>query len=325
MFKTGAVIGKFYPFHLGHKYLIDYAQLHTKELFIIVSWNKNENISAETRYSWIKDTYPKAHVLLIEDKDYDQNDSNLWAQLTKQWLRFTPEAVFTSEEYGKNWAKYLGCKHVEVDLARKIVPISGTKIRSNPLKYWEYMLPEVRSYFVKKICLVGAESTGKSTLSLDLAKHYQTVWVPEYGRAHWEARLPKGKDFKWSEKDFIKICSEQNKLEDDLKLEANKVLICDTNAFATSVWFERYMNYDSKLIDNFSKDREPDLYIVTDVHTPFEDDGTRDGEHIREWMHNRFLEKLEKRKIPYIEVNGSRAERLEQVIKAIDMLLRDAN
>jgi NadR type nicotinamide-nucleotide adenylyltransferase len=321
MFKTGAVIGKFYPFHLGHKYLIDVAQTQAQNLYIMVCWNKSETIPAELRYKWLSEAYPSATVMLIEDLDYDQEDSKLWAKLTKEWLGFTPEAVFTSEKYGDKWAEYLGCKHVQVDIDRKTFPVSGTKIRSNPYKNWELMTPTVRSYFAKKVVLVGSESTGKSTLSQDLAKHYKTVWVPEYGRTHWEARLPKGADFVWSEKDFIKIAVEQNRHETELISEANKVLICDTDVFATSIWFERYMNYKPKIIDDLAAQSEPSLYILTDVDTPFEDDGTRDGEHLRVWMHRRFVDELTKKNVPWISVSGSRSERLKQAVKAIDALI----
>jgi NadR type nicotinamide-nucleotide adenylyltransferase len=240
-------------------------------------------------------------------------------------LGFVPEAVITSEKYGETWANYLGCKHVLVDLDRKTFPVSGTKIRKNPYKYWEFLLPEVRSYFAKKVCLVGAESTGKSTLSLDLATYYKTVWAPEYGRTHWEMRLPQGEQFVWGEKDFLKIVEEQNRYEDELLKEANRVLICDTDAFATSIWFERYMNYHLDLLDKYSEGREPDLYILTDVNTPFEDDGTRDGENIREWMNERFIAELEKKKVPYIKVSGTRIERLKQAVDEIDKLLNLAS
>jgi NadR type nicotinamide-nucleotide adenylyltransferase len=322
MYKRTAVIGKFYPFHLGHKHLIDVAQAQSEALYIMVCWNKNESIPAGTRYNWLRSAYPNANVLLVEDKDYDQNDSKLWAKLTVKWLGFVPDAVFTSESYGDTWAKYLGCEHVLVDRDRATVPISGTKIRKDPFKYWEYMLPIVRSYFVKKVCLVGAESTGKSTLSLALAKQFKTTWAPEYGRAHWESRLPKEDLFQWSEDDFVKIAEEQNRLEDELVLEANKVLICDTNAFATAIWFERYMNYSSARVDILAKERHYDLYIVPDINTPFEDDGTRDGEHLRGWMNGRFIEELKKTGVPYIVASGSAAERLQQSAKAIDALLK---
>lgn len=131
----------------------------------MICWNRNESIPPEIRYQWLKQTYPLAHILLVEDEDYDQDDSKLWAKLTIQWLGFKPDAVFTSEEYGDTWAKCLKTTHVMVDRKRENRPISGTMIRKNPYKYWEYMLPVVRAYFVKKICIVGAESTGKTTLS----------------------------------------------------------------------------------------------------------------------------------------------------------------
>lgn len=323
MYKRGAVIGKFYPFHLGHKYLIDTALLQSEKLYIMVCFRQDESIPAEVRYDWLKSTYPTAEVLLVEDEDYEQDNSRVWADLTKMWLGFTPDAVFTSESYGETWAKELGCEHVVVDEARGRVPVSGTKIRNNPYKYWDYMLPKVRQYFVKRACLVGAESTGKSTLAKELAEHYQTVWVPEYGRMHWESRLTMGKSFEWREEDFLKIVEEQNRNEDELALEANKVLICDTDNFATSIWFERYMGYRSWLIGEAAKNREYDLYILPDVNTPFEDDGTRDGEHLRGWMHARFVDELERAGKKYIEVKGNREERLKQATQEIDKLFKN--
>jgi NadR type nicotinamide-nucleotide adenylyltransferase len=320
MFNKGAVIGKFYPFHLGHKYLIDTALSKCRELSIMICWNKNETIAPEVRYQWIRETYPLVRILLVEDEDFDQDDSELWAGLTIKWLGFKPDVVFTSEEYGKHWAKYLKTNHILVDKERDVYSISGTKIRSNPYKYWEYMLPHVRAYFVKRVCIVGAESTGKTTLSRALAEHFKTPWVPEYGRMHWEARLTMGKNFIWDEGDFVKISEEQNKLEDELAKEANKILICDTDAFATSIWFERYMGYKSKALDQYWADRKYDLYILSDPSVPFEDDGTRDGEHLREWMHNIFLKELKQRAVPFVKVSGDAKNVRAAAIRAIEGL-----
>jgi cytidyltransferase-like protein len=72
MYKTGLIIGKFYPFHLGHKHLIDVAQSKVRDLYIIVSWSRKETIPGEVRYSWVKNAFPNARVLMVEDKDYDK-------------------------------------------------------------------------------------------------------------------------------------------------------------------------------------------------------------------------------------------------------------
>jgi NadR type nicotinamide-nucleotide adenylyltransferase len=73
-----------------------------------------------------------------------------------------------------------------VDRARAAVPVSGTLIRSDPLAYLEFLEPCVRAYFVRRVVLIGAESTGKTTLAQQLAERFNTTWVPEYGRVHWE-------------------------------------------------------------------------------------------------------------------------------------------
>src|SRR5215813_4399309 len=179
--KRGLVIGKFYPPHRGHKYLIDRAESQSDELWIIVCGKPEEIPAADLRAVWLREIHPKAKVLVIEDK-YDQDDSKLWSELTLSWLGFTPDVVFTSEDYGEHYARYLGCRHVQVDKARQAFPISGTEVRKNPFACWQFLEPSVRAYYAKRICIVGAESTGKTTLAQILAEYYQTVWVEAYGR-----------------------------------------------------------------------------------------------------------------------------------------------
>jgi hypothetical protein len=78
-----------------------------------------------------------------------------------------------------------------------IYPISGTAVRSNPLGCWDFLEPPVRAWYAKRICLVGAESTGKTTLAQMLAERYQTVWVPEYGREYSERKLSEEGEYNW--------------------------------------------------------------------------------------------------------------------------------
>jgi nicotinamide riboside kinase len=103
--------------------------------------------------------------------------------------------------------------------------------------------------------------------------------------------------------------------------EANKVLICDTNAFATEIWHERYMRKMSPRVAKIGEQAKADLYIVTGDEIPFEQDGTRDGQGIRHWMHERFIDELRNRRLPFIVVNGSREERLREATEAIDTFL----
>lgn len=170
MSKRGLVIGKFYPPHRGHKYLIDAARAQVDELTVIVCGKPEHVPSGELRAAWLQEIHPAVQVLLIDDT-LDPDDSQLWAEHSIRWLGYTPDIVFTSEDYGEHFAYYLGCEHKLVDKARQIVPVSGTKVRANPLGYWDFLEPPVRAHYAKRVCLVGAESTGKTTLAKALAQH----------------------------------------------------------------------------------------------------------------------------------------------------------
>ncbi|HYE73218.1 MAG TPA: AAA family ATPase, partial [Blastocatellia bacterium] len=318
--KRGLIVGKFYPPHRGHKYLIESGQAHVDELYIIVCKKPHEEPNGELRAQWLAEIHPQAKVLLIDDR-YDENDSRVWAENSVRWLGFKPDVVFTSEDYGDRFAHFLGCEHVIIDKARLTVPVSGTKVRTDPFAMWEYLEPPVRGYYAKRVCLVGAESTGKTTLAQALAERYKTVWVPEYGREYSEIKLMKGES-DWTSDEFTHIARRQCELENELARQANRILICDTDAFATSIWHRRYIGERSLEVERIATEhRRPDLYLLTDVSIPFVQDGTRDGELIRDWMHRTFIEELDASNRPYVLVSGNREECLAQAIRHIDNLV----
>lgn len=172
---------------------------------------------------------------------------------------------------------------------------------------------------IKTICVLGAESTGTTTLAKSLAKHYKTAWVPEYGREYCEKNNKLENDT-WTSEEFEHIAATQNQLEDEYLLRAHNILICDTNAFATNLWHERYMGYMSPSVKKLADTRAYNLYILTDVDIPFVQDGTRDGESIRHDMHKRFVEELQKQKTPFIIVSGSRSKRISDSVRVIDTI-----
>lgn len=320
--KRGIVIGKFYPPHKGHKYLIEKGYSQVDELTVMVCEKKGQKISGKLRAAWLKEMVPQARVLVVDDCLSD-DDSKGWADYTTKILGYTPDIVFTSEDYGDAYARFMGAKHIQVDKQRKNVPISASQIRSNPLKYWDYLESCVRAYFAKRICVVGAESTGTTTMAKSLAAHYETVWVPEFGREYSEAKILSGEGNNWGTEDFIFIAGQQNKTEDNLARQCNKILICDTDSFATSLWHERYMEHLSAEVDSLTCGRYYDLYLLTDIDIPFVQDGTRDGEHIRHKMHTRLEEELKKRNKPYVLLSGNHQTRLKKAIEACDRILEE--
>jgi len=319
----GLVIGKFYPPHKGHKFLIETALRAVDRLDVLVCVLASQTISGDLRQRWLQEIHPEANVIQIEDIGEDDN-SEVWAAYTKRILGWAPDIVFTSEDYGDAYARFLGCRHVLVDHDRHHVPISASKIRSNPLAYWDFLEPCVRSYFVKRVCILGAESTGTTTLTQDLAEHYKTVWVREYGREYCENLASAGVDlwsYRWSGAEFTHIARTQIELEVKMAREANRLLICDTDALATGIWHERYMGSHSSEVDAIAAAHRPWLYILTDDDIPFVQDGLRDGENIRKWMTRRFEEELIRRELPWMKVSGDRAHRLKSTTQKIDSLM----
>jgi HTH-type transcriptional repressor of NAD biosynthesis genes len=320
--RKGLVIGKFLPPHKGHKHLIDTALSQVDQLTILVCDKLGQPISGELRGEWLRTIHPEAEVIVIPDELPD-DDSKAWADNTRRVLGYVPDVVFTSEDYGVPYSRFLGCEHVLVDRDRVAVPCSGTMIRERPLDHLEFLEPVVRAHFVKRVCLVGAESTGKTTLAERLAREFDTVWVPEYGRDYTWMKLDWGED-EWTTTDFDHIAAMQWEMEERAAGVANKILICDTDAFATGIWHERYMGFASEIVDSTGWQSKCDLYLVSDVAgAPFVQDGIRDGEQIRLWMHDRFVEELESRGWAYKVLSGGWEERFSQAKDAVQALLRD--
>ena len=169
---------------------------------------------------------------------------------------------------------------------------------------------------------MGAESTGTTTMAKSLAEYYKTVWIPEFGRTYWEAKMYLPESSNWRTKEFTYIAREQNRMEDKLARIANKILICDTDSFATTLWHERYIGFISEEVYALNKYRNYDLYFLTGDEIQFVQDGTRDGEHIRHSMHKRFEDELRKRNKKYILLSGNHETRLKRAIEECDKLIR---
>jgi NadR type nicotinamide-nucleotide adenylyltransferase len=181
---------------------------------------------------------------------------------------------------------------------------------------------------VLRVVLVGAESTGKTTLARRLAAHYQTAWVPEYGRPYWEGLLPSS-TAAYTTADFVHIAEIQQQMEDMLARHANRVLICDTDAFTTWLWHELYLGTsgettvetDAAAVKAVADRHQHDLHILAGTDIPWEDDGTRDRPGQRAWFQERFRQELTASGRPFVEVSGSVDERLAKAVAAIDGLL----
>lgn len=170
---------------------------------------------------------------------------------------------------------------------------------------------------VKRIAIVGPECTGKTDLAMALASHYQTFWVPEYARNYID-RLERP----YIEGDLHTIAQWQLFTEDSLALKANRILICDTDLTIIKVWSEhKYGRVDPKIIA-LMKARTYDLHLLTYVDIPWEDDPQREHPDKREYFFNLYKRELEQQGILPVEIRGTRAERVDTAITAIDRILQ---
>ena len=330
---TSLVIGKFYPPHRGHKYLIDTALGVGGVLHVIVCERPGERPDGTRRLAWIREWYGDGKTItyhLITDV-YPQDDSQVWADLCKGWIGGVPDRVFTSEDYGDRFAQCLGCEHVKVDVGRRRVPISGTRIRESPFTHLEYLEPNVGAWYLPRIVVVGAESTGKTTLAERLATHYGTEWIAEAGRAFCEERIESGtiEQYVWKTDDFVEIATRQTTAENDGAMRSvrrgARLLICDTDPFATSIWHERYVGAVSAEVERIATEHDrgvhTQVYLLADNGVAFVQDGYRDGEGIRDWMYGRFVEELQRRGKRYHVLTGSYEDRFRLAIGVVDSLV----
>lgn len=321
MHELGLTVGKFYPPHRGHKLLIDTASAQCRNLVVLICAKAAETIPGATRAGWLRRIHPDADVRLIEEPMPGDDDSEGWARFTIGLLGRAPDVVFTSEDYGPRYAHFLGSAHVCVDRHRVAVPISATRIRQDPAANAQFLEPCVRAHFVPRIVLIGAESTGKTTLAQALADRYRTAWVPEFGRLYTEGKPNRGMDAAWQNHEFATIARVQRELETALAESATGLLICDTDAFATCLWHERYMDGRAEAVEEIARQENHGFYLVTGDEIPFVQDGTRDGEHIRHAMQARIIERLNETGRRYEVVTGDPAQRIEQATAHIAAMM----
>jgi len=321
-FRHAVVAGKFYPFHAGHKYLMSEALADARRVTVLVCGAEHQTIPAETRACWIRRTFPSADVVVVDQTalGLEDDDSEGWARATVDALGSAPDVVFSSESYGDAYAAAMGATHRLVDRDRKTVPISGTAVRRDPLSHLDRLEPHVRAHFVKRVCVLGAESTGKTTLARSLAERYDTVWVPEYGREYCE-RHDKQLGDEWRTSEFVHIAHVQAEREDKLAEVANRLLVCDTDIFTTARFHEAYTGTTDELLERLAASRGYDLYLLCGLDAPFVQDGWRvDGPH-RIAMDAAFRAYLRDADAPWVDLSGSYDNRFSCAVDAVDRLL----
>ena len=173
---------------------------------------------------------------------------------------------------------------------------------------------------VKRVCLLGAESTGKTTLAEALAERFGTVWNPEYGRPYTQIGRPPGAP--WTSWEFTHIARIQCWYEDFLAGLARNVLFTDTDAFTTAVFHEVYLGTPATEFDELVR-RPYDLFLLCGLDAPWRHDGVREFESQRRWMHERYLDRVRESGTPWLLLEGPLEQRLGAAAGAVERMLED--
>jgi HTH-type transcriptional repressor of NAD biosynthesis genes len=362
------VIGKFYPPHAGHHHLVESAAARCERLSVLVMAAPQESIPLAERVAWRRAAHadePGVRIVgVTNDVRVDYDDPHIWAAhvaLMEAAIAAdtvlagappeaaTVDAVFSSEPYGEELARRMGARHVPVDPARAAFPVSGTAVRADVPGLWERLRPATRAGLALRVVVLGAESTGTTTLARELAERLRerggvwagTAWVPGYGREYTAGRLaaaraqaaragrpaPGTADLVWTPEDFDAIARRQIELEDAAAAAGGPLLVCDTDALATAVRFTRYLGGPARerrhpVVEALAGARRHPLYLLTDPDgVEFEQDGPGDGESVRAWMTAEFAARLDERGATWLRLTGGPQQRLAAALAACDDLI----
>ena len=333
-YKVGMYGGSFDPLHLGHVNDMIKAASMCKELYIVLSYSRDRDyIPMEYRYRWILNSLKhigNAQIILLEDKATSKDEYNngdywvLGANEIKEKIGKPIDVVFCGDDYaGTNRYEALYPESKVIYFDRNEIKISSTLIKRNPFKYWDYIPEIVRPYFTKKILLVGGESTGKSTLSQNLALIYNTKFLPEMGRFVCEEA---GTEDTMIAEDLHKCLLLQKTKEYEAIKGCNKLLFVDTDALITK-FFIQFLLKDNiektkceTLANAISDINKFDLVLFLEPTVDFVQDGTRNEKikEDREKYSQQIKDILNEHNVDFVCIDGDYSERLNEACRIIN-------
>jgi NadR type nicotinamide-nucleotide adenylyltransferase len=177
------------------------------------------------------------------------------------------------------------------------------------------MISAIERPTVKKIAIIGPECTGKTDLAKYLATHFNTSWVPEYARGYLD-NLTRP----YEQNDLITIAHGQLRVEDEFSRDANRILICDTNLYVIKIWSEfKYGNCPAEILKSM-EERTYELYLLTYVDIPWEEDPQREHPDKREELYRIYLNEMKNQPVPFVEIKGDREQRRRTAVEAIEKI-----
>lgn len=339
---VGVFFGKFAPPHRGHLNSIIRASTQVRKLYVVVSHDDNQikqvcednNIKymgLKLRAKWLSMEFQNLdhiEVLMMDETELPDypNGWDEWVRLLKDTVPDKIDVVFGGEKgYKKKFEEIAPKIEFRIyDCDRTRYPISATKIREQPFKYWNYILGAARLHFSKKILITGGESSGKTSLVKKLAKIYNTSWVEEVGRFYNKKYLGGDEDY-FTREDFGRIAYLHRVEEDKAFKSANKIVFVDTDAVVTQMYCEMFVNQKSSMVSSFIDKDRYDYILSLTPEVKWVDDGQRfNSNQQKRWEIYNKLNGIYINKGMVIdeELRGGYEEKLNTAINFVDDLLQ---
>lgn len=318
----GLTLGKFAPLHKGHQLLIETALAEVDHLLILVYECKGLGMPpVSVRAQWLRELYPAAEVLEAPDGPTCVGNTPAIMRTQEEYILRKLDGrrvthFFSNEFYGEHVSRALGAVDRRVGAERLPGDISGTLIRSDAFSFRHMVHPRVYRDLITKAVFLGAPSTGKTTITGLMAKHFNTVWMPEYGREYWERHHV---NRRLSEEQLVEIAQGHLEREEALISEANQVLFVDTNAITTAMFGQYYHGRIGQRLSQLATQAEQryDLTFLCGDDIPYDDTWDRSGEVNRALFQQQITEDLELRGIPFIVLHGNCSTRATTVMTEV--------
>ncbi len=324
----GFLLGKFMPPHAGHLTLARAARAMVDRLTVLVCWLPDDPIPGELRLAWMRELLPDCEVIghgaPVPQAPEDSPDFwPIWREIVRAAHPDPIDLVFAGEDYGKRLAEEVG--GLFVPLGGRIMAadpdgiggLSGSAVRADPWAHAAFLPGPVRAHYTRTVVLHGVESTGKSVLAERLARHFGSVWVPEYGRAQAEVH---GVDMDAA--DLTLIGAAQSATIAAWKRWATRYLFADTDALMTAAWARMMLGAAP---DALMQHPRADLYLLLEPDVAWIDDGTRiygiDASRGR--FASLCRDVLDEAAVRWIAIRGDWDARFDAAVAAVEAFNRD--